>query len=376
MANNADPIFLLSEDGLLQRVERSAYDKESLLQQLVSTYPDLLAGDQISPAEPLRWLCVATEVGISDAPEASDRWALDCLLIDSRCRPTLVEIKRSTDRRIRREVVGQMLDYAAHALLHWPVDRLRSLATERCGGSEQLQAEVGRLLDVGSQPDVETVEDFWTTVEDNLRHGRVRLLFVADELPGELRRIIEFLNGQMPDVEVLGVEIPLYAGSRFRALVPRLVGQGELLRQLRRTAAPRARSRTNRQAWLESLSPDVREIFEGVLDRAEAMDGVSLAWGEKNAIIKVLLKGASGPVSVLYLTPAGSGGRQQPALEFYLGYIQDPPMAEALKQALLRAGAVGSASTATLLLPVAEEQRLVCEGVVAAFWSWCSAGLA
>ena len=28
--------------------------------------------------------------------------------------PTLVEVKRSSDTRIRREVVGQMLDYAAN----------------------------------------------------------------------------------------------------------------------------------------------------------------------------------------------------------------------------------------------------------------------
>jgi hypothetical protein len=33
---------------------------------------------------------------------------------DQNAVPTLVEVKRSSDTRIRREVVGQMLDYAAN----------------------------------------------------------------------------------------------------------------------------------------------------------------------------------------------------------------------------------------------------------------------
>jgi hypothetical protein len=37
------------------------------------------------------------------------------LIIDQHAIPTLVEVKRSTDTRIRREVVSQMLDYAANA---------------------------------------------------------------------------------------------------------------------------------------------------------------------------------------------------------------------------------------------------------------------
>jgi hypothetical protein len=35
-----------------------------------------------------------------------------------------VEVKRSTDTRLRREVVGQMLDYAANAVVYSPVEHL------------------------------------------------------------------------------------------------------------------------------------------------------------------------------------------------------------------------------------------------------------
>ena len=36
-----------------------------------------------------------------------------------------MEVKRSSDTRIRREVVGQLIEYAANAVVYWPVDTLR-----------------------------------------------------------------------------------------------------------------------------------------------------------------------------------------------------------------------------------------------------------
>lgn len=51
------------------------------------------------------------------------------------------------------------------------------------------------------------VEEFWSTIEENLRQGKVRMVFVADQLPKELVRIPEFLNEQMKPAEVLGVEV-------------------------------------------------------------------------------------------------------------------------------------------------------------------------
>ena len=59
------------------------------------------------------------------------------------------------------------------------------------------------------------------------RLGRLRLIFVADEIPAELRRVIEFLNEQMRPAEVLGVGIRHYTdeAQRVRNLVPRVVGR-------------------------------------------------------------------------------------------------------------------------------------------------------
>ncbi len=119
-------IFLLQGDESLIEMREQAYDSEAVLQRLLAQYPNLLAGDQINRAEPRRWLLVAREMGVPGEEVGGDRWSLDHLFLDQDGVPTLVEVKRSADTRIRREVVGQMLDYAANAVVYWPVERIRA----------------------------------------------------------------------------------------------------------------------------------------------------------------------------------------------------------------------------------------------------------
>ena len=133
--------------------------------------------------------------------------SLDHLFLDSQAVPVLVEVKRSTDTRIRREVVGQMIDYAASAVKYWPVERLRTLVEQAAVKDDDAEQALGLFF----SEDVDQ-DRFWRAVEQNLRSG-VRLIFLADRLPEELVRVIEFLNEQMRDTEVLGVEVPQYTGA-------------------------------------------------------------------------------------------------------------------------------------------------------------------
>jgi hypothetical protein len=79
----------------------------------LAEYPNVLAGDQDSEVRK-RWLLVKRELGVASGEDAPDRWSLDHLFLDEEGVPTLIEVKRGSDTRIRREVVGQMLDYAAN----------------------------------------------------------------------------------------------------------------------------------------------------------------------------------------------------------------------------------------------------------------------
>lgn len=214
-------IFLIQDGSRLVRMNEAAYDSEDLLQSLLEDYPDLLAGDQMESSDPRRWLLVRREMGVPGEHDGSDRWSVDHLFLDQDAIPTLVEVKRSTDTRIRREVVGQMLDYAANAVAYWPVETLRSHFESQCE-SKQLNPDEVLTQFLGENQEI---EDFWQMVKTNLQAGKVRLVFVADEIPSELKRVVEFLNEQMDPAQVLAVEIKQFVGEGLQSLVPRVIGQ-------------------------------------------------------------------------------------------------------------------------------------------------------
>jgi hypothetical protein len=222
-------IFLLASDRdhLIPMQERP-YRLEEDLHSLLARYPDLIPGDQINPEQPRRWLLVSREMPIPDQEDVSGRWSLDHLFLDQDGIPTFVECKRASDTRGRREVVAQMLDYAANGLAYWNIQRLRQEAAETAQDQgEELDAQVAKLID---RKDEEGLEAYWAQVEANLNQGRIRLIFVADAIPRELRRLVEFLNDKLIDIEVLAVEIKQFQGQDHTVLVPRVLGITEATR--------------------------------------------------------------------------------------------------------------------------------------------------
>lgn len=214
-------IFNIQDDETLVEMNEQPFENEDIFQTLLEKYPNLLAGDQINSAAPRRWLLVRREMGVPGEEAASDRWSLDHLFLDQDAIPTLVEVKRSSDTRIRREVVGQMFDYAANAVVYWPLEKLIAEFEKQCE-ADGVDPDDRLAEFLGEDTDS---EDFWNAVKTNLQAGKLRMLFVADKIPNELRRIIEFLNVQMDPAEVLAVEIKHYVGTGLKTLVPRVIGQ-------------------------------------------------------------------------------------------------------------------------------------------------------
>jgi len=240
-------IFLIDDSRGLVSMGETAYESEDLLQALIADYPDLLAGEQINPDQPRRWILVSREYGVPDQKDGSDRWSVDHFLLDQDGIPTLVEVKRSQDTRIRREVVGQMLDYAANAVVYTSVERIRAEFEHHCeeSGTTSDHALANLLGDNGD------VEHFWQNVNTNLLAGKIRMVFVADQIPAQLQRIVEFLNNQMSPAEVLAVEIRLFSGEGVRTLVPRVIG---------RTAEAQQTKITGRSRWdAETFFPTLEQ---------------------------------------------------------------------------------------------------------------------
>ena len=150
---------------------------------MLAKHPDLLAGEQIDSENPRRWLPITREMSVPGEGDGAARWSLDHLFLDQDAVPTLVEVKRSTDTRIRREVIGQMLDYAANAVAYWPVEENRSKFESRCEKSEDDPNEVLTEF-LGDDNDI---DEFWQRVKTNLQAGRIRLVFLADAIPAALQ---------------------------------------------------------------------------------------------------------------------------------------------------------------------------------------------
>lgn len=207
----------------LEPLEEQPFASEDELQALIANHVGLLDGEQITPGNPRRWILVAREKGLPQSPNAADWWSVDHLLIDQDATPTLVEVKRGDNSQVRREVVGQMLDYAAHAE-YWTADGLRA-AFEKSNGDPD--SALRDLL----EPDGAEAEEweaeksgFWDKVGANLAAKRLRLLFVADAIPLTLAKVVAFLNEQMPTIEALTVEVKQYKGTAGQTLVPRVSG--------------------------------------------------------------------------------------------------------------------------------------------------------
>ena len=216
-------IYNRSVNGSLDPLFEEPFSTEDELQALIAEHPELLDGEQIRPGDPRRWILITREKGIAQSSDAGRRWSIDHLIVDQDAVPTLVEVKRGSNSEIRRQVVGQMLEYAAHAAQTWTGDELRR-TFEGSAAADGLDPEevIRRLLETDGDTDVDR---FWEEVATNLTATRMRLLFVADEIPDELERIVMFLNAQMPSVEVLAVEIKQFRGKSTQTLVPRVIGR-------------------------------------------------------------------------------------------------------------------------------------------------------
>jgi hypothetical protein len=169
--------------------------------------PDVLDLDTVS-SEPISHLPIGTQwpAGTGKA---------DIVLLGSDAVLTIVETKLKRNPEARREVVAQVLEYAAF-LSEWSGDQVIERARESAP-----KALADWLNDIGWDGDVES---FTKQVENNLHSGRVRLIVAVDEVGEQAQRIITFLNANSTfDIYLLQVSSFAQA-DEGRILVPTLHG--------------------------------------------------------------------------------------------------------------------------------------------------------
>ena len=294
----------------VEPLEEAPFELEENLQKLVADYPALLDGRQIASHAPRRWLLVTREQGIADISDSGARWAIDHLLVDQDAVPTLVEVKRGSNPEVRRKVVGQMLEYAAHAVRTWKANDLRQSFEQTwqdADGGPDAKLEAFLRHDSPPKDELEAdrqigADEFWDAVATNLAARKLRLLFVADAIPVELERIVEFLNEQMSGIEVLGVEIKRFQSQSSETFVPRVIGQHAKMGR----PSYASRRKVSKDEFLESCDEFGRELFSRILGIAHE-ESMLISWGDKGFSLGVDVEGTR--VVVLCRLPTIRSGR-------------------------------------------------------------------
>ncbi|MCP3733109.1 hypothetical protein M9978_22130 [Sphingomonas sp. MG17] len=331
-------IYTVDPAGNLTAMRPSEPRSEDFMQKLVAAHPELIA-DQDGAL-----LLVRREQPIADREDGSGRWSLDHLFVTRGGIPVLVELKRAVDTRLRREVIGQMLDYAANGTAYWQGGRIsESYASTMAELGKDPDGELDLFLGGSADP-----QQFWDQVDANFAAGRIKMVFVADMIPRELARIVEFLNEQMK-ADVRAVELSWFESvGGVTALSPRIIGETE--RAQTEKAARGALPPIARETWiLERLGPCGREVIEAAdifVSIIGELGGRAEVTSSQGSIISVF-DTSSGSLYPLRLSNERNG-----TIQLYLAHlVYRPAFAdEAVRRALYEelVAIVGPLTTKTL----------------------------
>ena len=323
--------YIIRKNGSTNPLERvRCKDEERELQLILEKNPDLLPGEQINPEEPRRWLQIAREMSVPDPSTGTNRWSIDFFFVDQSAMPTFIECKRFEDTRSRREVIGQVLEYAANGQYYWDKEMIRDLAEKSAKTNGiSLEESLYRL-----QPEEEiAVDGFFEQVENNLREGQIRLVFFLEEAPMELKSVVDFLNKQMERSEVLLVEARQYKHNDMTIVVPMLFGFTEEARKVKRTITIRSGVR---KKWdYSSFFADARarlpeksvNAIEKLFDECKSLSS-DIVWGTGKTAGSFLVRWPH--ICPRTALTVFSHGR----MELYFGALKGSELAESFRDRL------------------------------------------
>lgn len=261
-------VFYIDKNKIPIPLER-VYCKDEFSEQhkALEANHDLLPGDQISPDDPRRWMLIKREMPVPDPETGIDRWSIDFFFVDQDGIPTFVECKRYKDTRSRREIVAQVLEYAANGHYYWDKSIIMKYAEQTC---TDLHTNLNEsFLNLVKRDDL-NIDVFFENVEFKLKEGNIRLIFFLEEAAMPLKSLIDFLNKQMTRTEVLLVECKMYKQDDGLVIVPSLFGYTEEARVLKQdvsSASVKAqRKKWTKESFIEHLRTQVKKkLFDAIV---------------------------------------------------------------------------------------------------------------
>ncbi|WP_026544561.1 hypothetical protein [Arthrobacter sp. 35/47] len=300
------------------------YANEAELQQTLAAHPQLIPGVS-EGARTCREF--QTEVGPADI-----------LVLEPDGTLTLVECKLASNRQVRREIIGQMFDYAS---------RLWTMQLEdfdRRWRERRLDSPFDGATDSGI--------DLRAAVEANLQNARFRLVLAVDTINRDLRRIVEFLNRSLgSEISVVAVEYVRAVDGEIEILVPR--SYGAEIAEVKRRGDDRQKETWDlekHRQWMQEHDPDSLERFNQLIEQGKAigLDYFGTASAEPTGGLRIITADETwiGTLYCYYYTGQRTSlelsfgkvrshvgrGSLQPELDRFLSQIEsDPAFAEAAR---------------------------------------------
>ena len=213
---------IVDESGKVQKLQRIMLNshsfKEEWMQILLEKSPSILPTGNISSVyAPL--VCLAREV---ETPSGY----IDNLYLSAKGYIVLVETKLWRNPEARREVVGQILDYAKD-IQKWSYEKIDAVFRKYHHTNESLFSHMvaEKLCDASDEA------VFVDTVEKNIKASRILLMIVGDGIREGVEKMSEFLN-QNPTMQYHFAlcELEVYQlENGQRLVVPQLTAKTELV---------------------------------------------------------------------------------------------------------------------------------------------------
>jgi len=267
--------ILLIDGENIKALDKLRFTEEGRLQDYLEKYPSLIPLVEIVEG-PSDLLCIGREVTVPSG-------AIDLLFIDKDGLLTIVETKLVKNPEIRREVIGQIIEYASF-LSQWTLNDIENIANNYFR-SERIPNEfrdktLSEVITEFSPENDFSVDSFNAEVEKNLREGKIRLIIAVDELVEPLRVTVTFLNSYS-NFEILLLQISSFEESEARkVLIASVFGYAQKERRLGRT-----KPKVNEEIFLARCQEEGHEMAMELYAKAKVLkdrrsdNGDFMNWG-------------------------------------------------------------------------------------------------
>jgi hypothetical protein len=166
-----------------------SYLTEASLETLLENHPELIGIEETDPSAG-GLVPIGRQVTLGGG-------ILDLLFIDASGKLTAVEAKLERNSEIRRQVVAQILEYAAY-LTTWEVEDVerqasRYLSSTQPHSSQSMYDAVAKSLTSEASPS-QDVAELREAIATNLRNSNLRLIVAVDRIVDSLRTLVAFIN--------------------------------------------------------------------------------------------------------------------------------------------------------------------------------------